>query len=176
VAIDGRAPRRSHYRKTDQKALHLVPACATETQLVIGQEAVFQKSNEITAVPALIERLDLKGRRVYPRRQGRLPVDSEGQPADLRGTSGVILIPRGPRRLKSSRRSARATASWRSASTVSHVVGRYGSILAPPRFPKLTTIGMVESCIEACLIRQLFAPQERPHALCLPVWPRARLV
>jgi Transposase DDE domain len=47
--------------KTGQKALHLVSAFATESQLVIGQEAVFEKSNEITAIPALIERLDLKG-------------------------------------------------------------------------------------------------------------------
>jgi Transposase DDE domain len=61
VAIDGKTSRRSHNRKTDQKGLHLVSAFATESQLVIGQEAVFEKSSEITAIPALIERLDLKG-------------------------------------------------------------------------------------------------------------------
>jgi hypothetical protein len=61
VAIDGKTSRRSHNRKTDQKALHLVSTFATESQLVIGQEAVFEKSNEITAIPAPIERLDLKG-------------------------------------------------------------------------------------------------------------------
>jgi Transposase DDE domain len=60
-AIDGKTSRRSHNRKTDQKALHLVSAFATESPLVIGQEAVFEKSNEITAIPPLIERLDLKG-------------------------------------------------------------------------------------------------------------------
>jgi predicted transposase YbfD/YdcC len=38
-----------------------VSAFATNSRLVLGQEAVFEKSNEITAIPALIERLDLKG-------------------------------------------------------------------------------------------------------------------
>ena len=61
VAIDGKTSRRSHNRKTGQKALHLVSAFATNSRLVLGQEAVYEKSNEITAIPALIERLDLKG-------------------------------------------------------------------------------------------------------------------
>src|ERR1700687_3334842 len=61
VAIDGKTSRRSHNRKTGQKALHLVSAFATSSRLVLGQEAVDEKSNEITAIPALIERLDLKG-------------------------------------------------------------------------------------------------------------------
>src|SRR6202162_5368377 len=61
VAIDGKTSRRSHNRKTGQKALHLVSAFATNSRLVLGQEAVFEKSNEITAIPALIERLDLEG-------------------------------------------------------------------------------------------------------------------
>jgi hypothetical protein len=61
VAIDGKTSRRTHNRKTGQKALHLVSAFATNSRLVLGQEAVFEKSNEITAIPALIKRLNLKG-------------------------------------------------------------------------------------------------------------------
>src|SRR6516162_9881710 len=61
VAIDGKTSRRSHNRKTGQKALHLVSAFATNTRLVLGQEAVDEKSNEIMAIPALVERLDLEG-------------------------------------------------------------------------------------------------------------------
>src|SRR3984957_18783204 len=61
VAIDGKTSRRSHNRKTGQKALHLVSAFATNSRLVLGQEAVDEKSNEITAIPALVERLDLEG-------------------------------------------------------------------------------------------------------------------
>ena len=59
VAIDGKTSRRSHDRKRGQKALHLVSAFATTSQLVLGQEAVDEKSNEITAIPALLERIDL---------------------------------------------------------------------------------------------------------------------
>jgi hypothetical protein len=61
VAIDGKTSRRSHNRKTGQKALHLVSAFATNSRLVLGQEPVYEKSNEITAIPALVERLDLEG-------------------------------------------------------------------------------------------------------------------
>jgi hypothetical protein len=61
VAIDGKTSRRSHNRKTGQKALHLVSAFATNSRLVLGQEAVDEKSNEITAIPALLERIDLEG-------------------------------------------------------------------------------------------------------------------
>ncbi|MGH8338614.1 MAG: ISAs1 family transposase [Gammaproteobacteria bacterium] len=61
VAIDGKTSRRSHDRKRGQKALHLVSAFATTSRLVLGQEAVDEKSNEITAIPALLERIDVKG-------------------------------------------------------------------------------------------------------------------
>src|ERR1700731_5339570 len=61
VAIDGKTSRRSHDRKRGQKALHLVSAFATPSQLVLGQEAVDEKSNAITAIPALLERIDLAG-------------------------------------------------------------------------------------------------------------------
>src|SRR6202166_3419648 len=61
VAIDGKTSRRSHNRATGQKPLHLVSAFATNSRLALGQEAVDEKSNEITAIPALLERLDLEG-------------------------------------------------------------------------------------------------------------------
>ncbi len=61
VAIDGKTSRRSHDRKAGRPPLHLVSAFATNAKLVLGQEAVDVKSNEITAIPALLERLDLNG-------------------------------------------------------------------------------------------------------------------
>ena len=61
VAIDGKTSRRSHDRKNGQKALHLVSAFATTSRLVLGQKAVDEKSNEITAIPGLIALLDLHG-------------------------------------------------------------------------------------------------------------------
>ena len=61
VAIDGKTSRRSHDRSTGKKALHLVSAWASNERLVLGQEAVEEKSNEITAIPVLLERLAIKG-------------------------------------------------------------------------------------------------------------------
>ena len=46
----------------EEKALHIVTAWCHANQLVLAQEKVDQKSNEITALPKLIELLDLKGR------------------------------------------------------------------------------------------------------------------
>ena len=61
VAIDGKAVRRSLDRRAGQNPLHLVSAWASETGLVLGQVATETKSNEITAIPELIQMLDLKG-------------------------------------------------------------------------------------------------------------------
>ena len=57
VAIDGKTSRRSHDHGAGKAPLHLVSAFATTSRLVLGQEAVADKTNEITAIPALIERL-----------------------------------------------------------------------------------------------------------------------
>jgi predicted transposase YbfD/YdcC len=61
VAIDGKTSRRSHDRRAGKGALHLVSAFATNSQLVLAQEAVEEKSNEIVAIPKLLKQLDLKG-------------------------------------------------------------------------------------------------------------------
>lgn len=61
VAIDGKTSRRSHDRSHGQAPLHLVSAFATTARLVLGQEAVSDKSNEITAIPVLVERLAANG-------------------------------------------------------------------------------------------------------------------
>lgn len=61
IAIDGKSLRGSYDRESSAKALHLVSAWATEHRLVLAQSKVHDKSNEITAIPALLELLDLKG-------------------------------------------------------------------------------------------------------------------
>ena len=61
IAIDGKTSRRSHDRARGRPPLHTVSAWASRQCLVIGQEAVAEKSNEITAIPLLLQRLDLKG-------------------------------------------------------------------------------------------------------------------
>jgi predicted transposase YbfD/YdcC len=57
IAIDGKTVRRSHDRSKGRAALHLVSAFATNSHLVLGQEAVDDKSNETTAIPVLLEKL-----------------------------------------------------------------------------------------------------------------------
>ena len=62
IAIDGKTARRSGSAKTGKSPLHLVSAFACEAGIVLGQEACDEKSNEITAIPKLLDTLDLKGK------------------------------------------------------------------------------------------------------------------
>ena len=61
IAIDGKTLRRSHDGTLGTKAIHMVSAWATASHLVLGQIKVDDKSNEITAIPALLKMLDLAG-------------------------------------------------------------------------------------------------------------------
>jgi len=61
VAIDGKTLRRSHDRAAGRGPLHLVSAWATANRVVLGQVAVDEKSNEITAIPALLRVLAISG-------------------------------------------------------------------------------------------------------------------
>lgn len=61
VAIDGKTSRRTHDRGKGRSPLHLVSAWASRQRLVLGQQATQEKSNEIIAIPLLLERLALSG-------------------------------------------------------------------------------------------------------------------
>src|SRR5579883_2752778 len=61
IAIDGKTSRRTHNHSAGQAPLHLVSAFATTARLVLGQEAVEEKSNETRAIPLLLERLAADG-------------------------------------------------------------------------------------------------------------------
>ena len=61
IAIDGKVNRGSYDRESKLKALHLVSAWSSEHRLVLGQTKVSDKSNEIIAIPALLEMLDISG-------------------------------------------------------------------------------------------------------------------
>ena len=60
IAIDGKAVRHSFDNATESKHLHLLSAYACEQGLSLTQLAVDEKSNEITAIPKLLELLSLK--------------------------------------------------------------------------------------------------------------------
>ena len=61
IALDGKTVRHSFDTATGKKAVHLVSAWASEHGLALGQLKVDGKSNEITALPALLKLLDVKG-------------------------------------------------------------------------------------------------------------------
>ena len=61
IAVDGKTSRRSHNRRRGGSPLHTVSAWATSQRLVLGQEAVAEKANEIIAIPLLLRRLELTG-------------------------------------------------------------------------------------------------------------------
>jgi predicted transposase YbfD/YdcC len=166
VAIDGKTSRRSHDRKRGQKALHLVSAFATTSRLVLGQEAVDEKSNEITAIPALLQRIDLKGALVSidamgcnaSIAQGIVDADADyllavkdNQPtlhAEVR--SYFDTAPDGEVERCETVGKEHGRLEIRTH-TVSHAVdwiasGR--SYPGAPHFPKLATVAMVESRIE----------------------------
>jgi predicted transposase YbfD/YdcC len=166
VAIDGKTSRRSHNRKTGQKALHLVSAFATTSRLVLGQEAVEEKSNEITAIPALVERLDLAGALVSIDAMGCNPtiaqsiLDAEAdyllavkdnQPtlhADIE--SYFETAPSAEVEKVETLGKEHGRFEIRNHS-VSHEVDWYAAercYPGAPRFPQLATIAMVESRIE----------------------------
>lgn len=166
VAIDGKTSRRSHNRKTGQKALHLVSAFATDSRLVLGQEATEEKSNEITAIPALVERLDLEGALVSIDAMGCNPkiaqsileakadyllAVKDNQPtlhADIR--SYFDTAPPGEIEQVQAIGKDHGRFEVRTCK-VSHIVDWYAaqrSYPGAPRFPRLATIAMVESRIE----------------------------
>ena len=60
VSIDGKTLRGSSCNSSNQKAIHIVSAWANENQVVLGQIKTEDKSNEITAIPKLLELLELE--------------------------------------------------------------------------------------------------------------------
>ena len=61
IAIDGKETRGSYDRQSGTKSLHLLSAWSTQDQLILAQTKVPNKSNEITAIPILLDILDIEG-------------------------------------------------------------------------------------------------------------------
>ena len=107
VAIDGKTLRRSFDAASSKSAIHMVSAWATANHISLGQVVVDAKSNEITAIPKLLEMLETfralgddrrdglpdRDRREDRRRRGRLRAGGEGQPADAARRHRRLLRP-----------------------------------------------------------------------------------
>jgi predicted transposase YbfD/YdcC len=61
IAIDGKTLRRSYQKKGAKEPIHMVSAFAARQRLVMGQVAVAEKSNEIVAIPALLDMMAIEG-------------------------------------------------------------------------------------------------------------------
>ena len=61
IAVDGKSSRRSFDTAKDQPAIHTVSAWLSDAGLVLGQRKTREKSNEITAIPELLQTLNLRG-------------------------------------------------------------------------------------------------------------------
>lgn len=61
ISVDGKTVRRSKDDNNGKKAIHMVSAFSSKSGLVLGQQKCFEKSNEITAIPALLSVLLIKG-------------------------------------------------------------------------------------------------------------------
>jgi len=97
IAIDGKTLRHSFDRANDKAAIHMISAWATANHLVFGQIVTDAKSNEITAIPALLQMLDLTGSTVSIDAMGcqkdiaRTIIDSGGDYIfGLKGNQGTL--------------------------------------------------------------------------------------
>lgn len=61
IAIDGKTLRRSHDRSSSKAAIHMVSAWSAKNHISLGQVCVDEKSNEITAIPKLLELVEIHG-------------------------------------------------------------------------------------------------------------------
>lgn len=61
IAIDGKTLRKSFDRSKNQSPIHMLSAFSSESGLVIGQQKVESKSNEVKAIPVLLDLLDIEG-------------------------------------------------------------------------------------------------------------------
>jgi predicted transposase YbfD/YdcC len=61
IAIDGKTSRRSYQTKGSKEAIHMVSAFAARQRIVLGQVKVSEKSNEIVAIPALLDMMSIEG-------------------------------------------------------------------------------------------------------------------
>src|SRR3954453_22040053 len=92
IALDGKAARRSHDAAHDLGPLHVVTAWAGEYGLALGQTLCCEKSNEITAIPDLLKKIDVRGGIVTIDAMGTQKVIAE---AVVRGKADYVLALKG---------------------------------------------------------------------------------
>ena len=164
VAIDGKTSRRA--RRGEEHPLHVVSAWATRQRLVLGQQAIGSKSNEIVAIPLLLERLHLTGALVS--------IDAMGCQTKIaqtildRGADYLLALKDNQRSLADEVALFFQTPQPSCGEPFETIDANHGRIETrrhwvshdvdwltttrrfpgEPRFPGLTAIAMVEACVE----------------------------
>jgi predicted transposase YbfD/YdcC len=92
IALDGKSARRSHDATNELGALHVVTAWAGEYGLALGQQVCEEKSNEITAIPELLAKIDVRGGIVTIDAMGAQKAIAE---AIIRGQADYVLALKG---------------------------------------------------------------------------------
>ena len=132
IAIDGKTLRRSFDHKREQSPLRVVSAWASEQGLVLGQRSVDDKSNEITAVPELLDQLALENSIVTLDAMGCQTAIAER----ILARGGDCLLT-----LKGNHPLARATTRWRTqpwSSTSTSIASAVARPAAPTATPSTT--------------------------------------
>jgi predicted transposase YbfD/YdcC len=162
VAIDGKTLRRSFDNASGKAAIHMVSAWASKNNLVLGQVKTEEKSNEITAIPKLLELLHLHGCIVT--------IDAMGCQRDIveriveKGADYVISLKGNQETLQREVEALFVEATEESFETLPHAytetlekehgriekrrywtTGRLDAIRETKKWPSLTSVGMVES-------------------------------
>jgi predicted transposase YbfD/YdcC len=185
VAVDGKTSRRA--RRAQDHPLHVVSAWATRQRLVLGQQAVGSKSNEIIAIPLLLERLHLAGalvtidamgcqtriaQTILDRGADYLLALKDNQPSladevalffqtpEARATEAFETIDGDHGRIEARRHSVSHDVAW--LTTDRRFPGE-------PRFPGLKAIAMVEATVER---RGTTTTARRYFLSSLPLDPR----
>jgi predicted transposase YbfD/YdcC len=162
VAIDGKTLRHSFDTAAKKSAIHMVSAWATRNQVVLGQVKTDEKSNEITAIPKLLEMLFLEGCIVT--------IDAMGCQREIveriveKGADYVISLKGNQEKLHEEVKALFAEAREERFETMPHsyaeteddehgriekrrcwVTGRLDAVKERAKWPSLNSIGMVES-------------------------------
>ncbi len=89
IAIDGKTLRRSYQKKGAKAPIHMVSPFAARQRLVLGQVKVADKSNEIVAIPALLDMMAIEGAIVTIDAMGRITGLGNEVPKDRQGARSI---------------------------------------------------------------------------------------
>lgn len=162
IAIDGKALRRSHQKSGAKAAIHMISAWSCRQNLMLGQAKVADKSNEITAVPVLLDLLTIKGATITIDAMGcqreiaaKIIEKEAGYVLALKGNQGslrddveLFFVKQKARKFGDTvvnRHQTIEKSHGRIETRITTAIGDIGWLKARHKWPGLETIVMIES-------------------------------